>query len=67
MDENRLSNEEEALSTEFAGLSRRNFLTIVGATGITLAATAAACRKTGDADKTAAKPAAGEGVAISDS
>jgi ethanolamine ammonia-lyase large subunit len=63
MDENRLSHGEDGLSSEFGGLSRRNFLTIVGATGA-LAVTAVACRKAGEADKSAAGPATGEGVAI---
>jgi ethanolamine ammonia-lyase large subunit len=62
MDENRLSNEEEGLPTEFDGLSRRNFLAIVGATGA-LAATAVACRSS---KETGGKPAGGEGVAIED-
>jgi ethanolamine ammonia-lyase large subunit len=63
MDENRLSHGEDGLSSEFGGLSRRNFLTIVGATGA-LAVTAVACRKAGDADKSAGAPASGEGIAI---
>ena len=63
MDENRLSNEEDGLSIILEGLSRRNFLTIVGATGA-LAVTAVACRKAGEAEKSAGAPAAGEGVAI---
>jgi ethanolamine ammonia-lyase large subunit len=65
MNENRLSNEEDGLSTEFEGLSRRNFLAIVGATGA-LAATAVACRSTKESGETGAKPAEGEGVTIGD-
>ena len=66
MDENRLSNEEDELSTEFEGLSRRNFLTIVGATGITLPLPRLPVAKPGMQTKRLRSLLGGEGVAISD-
>ena len=55
--------EENGLSNEMEGLSRRTFLATVGATSA-LAATAVACRNAADSGEKTGKTAPGEGVTI---